>query len=252
MINNNCGSEVSWFSISFDRVADVYDRTRSLPAKVMRRLIEVLTIELDGCKKILDLGIGTGRFADPLQRVGFDVFGIDISKKMISNAKGKGVKHLLLGDARSLPFKDKAFDATICIHLLHLISEWNKALREVCRVSQYALFSLYYAHRDPVREAYDQLLRKYGYVRRRPGKSEQELKDLLNPTKFLFVSSYDTHADDRLINLEQRTSSSQWEMPESVNLKIVDELKTEFAGKTFEQELYLLMWAIDSLKILCC
>jgi hypothetical protein len=66
------------------------------------------------------------------------------------------------------------------------------------------------------------------------------------------VSSYDTHADDHLINLEQGTSSSQWEIPETVNLKIVDKLKNEFAGKTFRQELYLLMWAIDSLKILCC
>jgi ubiquinone/menaquinone biosynthesis C-methylase UbiE len=238
-------------NISFDRVADIYDRTRSLPGKVMGRLIEVLTIELDGCKEILDLGTGTGRFAGPLQSVGFDVFGVDISKKMISNAKGKGVKHLLLGDASCLPFKDKTFDATICIHLLHLITEWNKTLREVCRVSQYAMFSLCYAHKDPVREAYDQLLRKQGYVRRRPGKSEQELKDLLNPTKFLFVSSYNTHADDRFVNLEQRTASSQWEIPQSVNLKIVGELKTEFAGKTFRQELYLLMWTIESLKILC-
>lgn len=239
------GSEVSR---SFDRVAEIYDATRTLPGEVMKRLMETLSAELKGCTGILDVGVGTGRLAEPLQGAGFEVVGIDISRKMAGKAREKGLKQLLLADARFLPFKSEAFDAAICVHVLHLISEWRKVLQEICRVSRFAMFSLSNTYRNPVREAYGRLLQRYGYEGHRPGISEQQLEDLSLPAKSLFVSSYDVHADDSLTSLEQQASSSQWEIPEDVNLKIVEELKTRFVGKIFKQELHLLAWDINSLK----
>ena len=239
------GSE---FSRSFDRVAEIYDATRGLPGEVMERLMETLSAELNGCTEILDIGVGTGRLAEPLQDAGFEVVGIDISRKMAGKAREKGVKQLLLADASFLPFKPEAFDAAICVHVLHLISEWRKVLQEICRVSRSAMFSLSNTPRNPVREAYRRLLRRYGYEGHRPGMSEQQLEDLSLSAKSLFVSSYDVHADGSLTSLEQQASSSQWEIPEDVNLKIVEELKTRFVGKVFKQELFLLVWDINSLK----
>jgi ubiquinone/menaquinone biosynthesis C-methylase UbiE len=230
-------------------VAEIYDKTRSLPNEVMKRLIKTLSFELKNCTKILDVGVGTGRLAEPLQKTGFEVVGIDISRRMMSKAKEKGLQDLLLADARFIPFKDKTFDVAISVHVLHLISEWKKTLREVCRVTRHAMFSLYNARKDPVREAYYRMLKQYGYERRYPGKSEQDLKDLITPTKSLFVTSYDIFADDRLINLQQGTSSSQWEVPEHLNVKVVEQLKTEFAGEIFRQDLYLQAWEIDSLRV---
>jgi len=215
----------------------------------MKRLIKTLSFELKDCTKILDVGVGTGRLAEPLQKAGFEVVGIDISRRMMSKAKEKGLQDLLLADARFIPFKDKTFDVAISVHVLHLISEWKKTLREVCRVSRHAMFSLYNARKDPVREAYYRMLKQYGYERRYPGKSEQDLKDLITPTKSLFVTSYDIFADDRLINLQQGTSSSQWEVPEHLNVKVVEQLKTEFAGEIFRQDLYLQAWEIDFLRV---
>lgn len=229
-------------------MAEIYDKTRSLPNEVMKRLIKTLSFELKDCTKILDVGVGTGRLAEPLQKAGFEVVGIDVSGRMMSKAKEKGLQDLLLADARFIPFKDKTFDVAISVHVLHLISEWKKTLREVCRVTRHAMFSLYNARKDPVREAYYRMLKQYGYERRYPGKSEQDLKDLITPTKSLFVTSYDIFADDRLINLQQGTSSSQWEVPEHLNLRVVEQLKTEFAGEIFRQDLYLQAWEIDSLK----
>jgi ubiquinone/menaquinone biosynthesis C-methylase UbiE len=239
---------VSQFSRSFDRVAEIYDSTRSLPSEVMKRLVKTLSVELDGCTRVLDVGVGTGRLAKPMQDAGFEVFGVDISRKMAGKAREKGLKQLLLADARFLPFKPEIFDAAICVHVLHLMSEWRKALQEICRVSRSAMFSLSDTHRNPVREAYARLLQRYGCERHRPGISEHELKDLSHPAKSLFVSSYDVYADDSLASLEQQASSSQWEIPRDVNSNIVEELKTRFAGKIFKQELYLLVWDIDSLK----
>jgi ubiquinone/menaquinone biosynthesis C-methylase UbiE len=240
--------EVLEFSWSFDRVADIYDRTRGLPSEAMEKLIKTMSAELKDCKRILDVGVGTGRFAEPLQKAGFDIVGIDISKKMMIKAKGKGVQNLLLADATSIPFMDKVFDAAISVHVLHLISKWKKTLKEVCRVTRHAMLSLDYAREDPVHKAYYSLLKWHGHERHHPGKSEQELKDLINPTRTQFATSYDVSADDCLANLKQRTCSRQWEVPEHVNLKIMKRLKPQFAGKIFRQEIYLQTWKIDSLE----
>jgi ubiquinone/menaquinone biosynthesis C-methylase UbiE len=234
--------------VSFDRVADIYDRTRSLPDEAMTRLVKALASELDGCKGILDVGVGTGRFALPLQKAGLDVIGIDISRKMISKAQDKRVRNLMFADARLLPFKQKAFDVAISVHLLHLISNWQLTLVEICRVTRSFLVSLSYANKEPVGEAYDQLLRRYGYERHRLGKSERELKDVVAPAKCVPVTAYETLSDVSLANFAQRTSSSQWEIPVEVNQKVVDELRGRFAGKTFTQELGILIWRIDDLR----
>jgi ubiquinone/menaquinone biosynthesis C-methylase UbiE len=242
--------EVSQISISFDRVADVYDQTRSLPSETMRKLVKTLANELSGCNKILDVGMGTGRFSKPLQDVGFEVVGVDISRKMISKAREKGVNSMLLSDACSLPFKGNAFDASICVHVLHLISHWKTALLEACRVTNNFMVSLFYAAKDPVREAYYALMKNYGYARHWPG-AEGDLKDIVSPAKSVFACSYKMFADDRLANFAQRASSSQWQIPENLNRKVVQELRSQFAGKVFTQQLYVLMWKIDDLKIFC-
>jgi ubiquinone/menaquinone biosynthesis C-methylase UbiE len=199
----------------------------------------------------LDAGVGTGRFAKPLQDSGFEVVGIDIAKKMISKAVERGVSGLLLSDVCFLPFKDNSFDATVCIHVLHLISEWKTALKEICRVTRSVMVSMFYVHENPVREAYNRLLERYGYKTRRPGKGEWELKNLVTPSRSVFVASYDRGVDERLEYLRQRVYSNQWSIPEDVNEKIVDELKTRFSGKVFHQELRLLVWDVENLRAFC-
>ncbi len=237
--------------IPFNSVAHIYDKTRGPPEHVMKQLLEALTSELSDYRTIMDAGVGTGRFAKPLQDSGFKVVGIDIAKKMMSKSVERGVSNLLIGDACFLPFKDNSFDATVCIHLLHLISEWKTALQEICRVTQIVMFSMIYVHANPIREAYSRLLKSYGHKSRRLGKGEWELKNLVKPSRSVFAASYETKADETLAYLRQRAYSYQWEIPEDVNEKIVDELKSQFAGKVFHQELRLLIWDIDNLKAFC-
>jgi len=237
--------------ISFNSVAHIYDRTRGPPEHVMKQLLQTLTSELSSYRTIFDAGVGTGRFARSLQDGGFEVVGIDIAKKMISRAAEKGADNLFFGDVCFLPFKDNSFDATICIHLLHLISECKTALQEICRVTRSVMASIFYVHKNPIRETYNCLLKGYGYESRRRGKGEWELKNPVRPSKSVFVASYDTDADKRLAHLSQRAYSSQWDIPEDVNEKVVDKLKSQFAGKVFRQELRLLIWDICYLKAFC-
>jgi SAM-dependent methyltransferase len=217
----------------------------------MDKLIDAMVTELQSCKTILEVGVGTGRLAGPLRKAGYELTGIDISVRMIRKAKEKSIEQLVLADARFLPLLPMAFDATISVHVLHLIADWKKVLQEICRVTRHSMFSVGDRRRNPVREAYGCLLEKYGHKRHRQGKSEQELSELFRPVKSLFIASYDVSADTSLINLERRTSSSQWGIPEDINLKIIQELRREFAAKIFKQDLYLLKWDIDLLRTCC-
>jgi len=95
----------------------------------MNKILKTLKEELEGYERILDVGVGTGRFSKPLQDAGFEVVGVDISKKMLGKACERGTEDLIVSDASSLPFQDSIFDASISIGTLHLIAEWKSALR---------------------------------------------------------------------------------------------------------------------------
>lgn len=237
--------------ISFDCASEIYDKTRGPPKAVMKQLVETLINELRGYTTVLDAGVGTGRFAKPLQDGGFEVVGIDIAKKMINKAVEKSVCSLIRGDACFLPFRDNSFDVAICVHLLHLISEWKAALKEICMVTGKAIVSIDYVRRNPIREAYDRLLKSCGCESRRLGKGEWELKKLVKPSKSVFVAHFDNNADEYLSHLRQKAYSSQREIPEDVNKRVVDELERQFSGKVFPQELRLLLWDINDLKVYC-
>ncbi|HUV97904.1 MAG TPA: class I SAM-dependent methyltransferase, partial [Candidatus Paceibacterota bacterium] len=143
--------------ISFDCAAQIYDKTRGPPERVMDKLVKSLIAELRSYGTILDAGVGTGRFAKPLQDNDFELVGADISAGMLRKAVERGVDSLLRSDVCFLPFKAGSFDATVCVHLLHLVSEWKMALREICRVTRKALVTTVYANKNPIQQAYKSL-----------------------------------------------------------------------------------------------
>jgi ubiquinone/menaquinone biosynthesis C-methylase UbiE len=123
-------------SVSFDRAADYYDRTRSLPEPVMARLIPMLLAEIPRDGRCLEIGVGTGRIALPLARAGVSMVGVDISREMLRRLVGNaGVRpQVVIGDATRLPFGEGDFASVIAAHVLHLIPDWKQAIAEVIRV----------------------------------------------------------------------------------------------------------------------
>jgi SAM-dependent methyltransferase len=124
--------------VSFDRAAEYYDQTRALPAAALAGVVEQLSRELAGRARCLEIGVGTGRIALPLAEAGVAMAGIDVSAPMVGRllekAGGRAPFPVALADATRLPFRDGAFGAALCVHVLHLIPQWQAAVDELLRV----------------------------------------------------------------------------------------------------------------------
>ena len=124
-------------SFRFDRLAASYDRLR--PAgEAWMELSERTLAGLQGCRRLLDVGCGTGRFAVlAKRRLGGRVWGLDPSAEMLAEAKarpgaaGIGWKQ---GAAEQLPFRSGWFDAAHMHLVVHTLADRPAALGEVARV----------------------------------------------------------------------------------------------------------------------
>lgn len=86
-------------------------------------------------KKILDIGVGTGRILNLLFQKNSEVWGIDVSEGMLKIAKDRFPQlNILEGDFRDLPFKDEEFDFLISTFVLVHIRELKEAFLEAYRV----------------------------------------------------------------------------------------------------------------------
>jgi len=113
---------------------------------------------------VLDVACGPGNFSREFARVVGDgglVVGIDASRPMLERAvretSGTGLDNLALvhGDAVSLPFRDRSFDAVCCFAALHLFADPFSALDDMRRVlgpgGRIALFTTCRGRSTPLR-----------------------------------------------------------------------------------------------------
>lgn len=125
-------------SVSFDRAAEYYDGTRAMAPEAGRAVTELLSEELSGRGRVLEIGVGTGRIALPLHEAGTRITGIDLSLPMMdvlrSKGEGRAPLPLALADATGLPFADDSFGGAVVCHVFHLIPQWTEAAAELIRV----------------------------------------------------------------------------------------------------------------------
>lgn len=129
---------VSSGSVSFDRAASYYDRTRPISPTALPRVMELLGGELEGRGRCLEVGVGTGILSLPLAERGVSMAGLDLSRAMLERlrekAGGAAPLPLVQGDATAMPFRDEAFGGAVIRHVLHLIPDWERAVDETLRV----------------------------------------------------------------------------------------------------------------------
>lgn len=220
-------------SLSFDRAAPYYDRTRARPDDVRDKVTSTLMAlgELDQGRRCLEVGIGTGRIGIPLRQRGARVLGIDLSLRMLKelHRKQPGAP-VAQADATALPFPDSCFDVAIMSHVLHVIADWRQALLEVQRVverhglllhlwterHQHAAFErLFERFRNSV-EARGGSLQRPGAPSRASGISFWHERGWSHREIEVARWEQSSSVGQVLDNLRQRIWTSTWELPQDV------------------------------------
>ena len=111
----------------FDRIAHLYDTgwvQRALYTAVQDRALDELRAWRPA--SVLDVGCGTGIFADRLDRelAPGGVAGCDLSAGMLAEGAARSRRvSWVRGDSARLPFRRGAFDAVVCTQAFHFFDQ---------------------------------------------------------------------------------------------------------------------------------
>jgi ubiquinone/menaquinone biosynthesis C-methylase UbiE len=244
-------------SFSFDRVADKFDETRFYPDTVIGDILDALEKVLVRGSRTLDAGVGTGRFAGPLQKRGYDVVGVDISPRMLDKAREKGTDNLFRGGMCALPFMDAVFGATISIHVLHLIPTWRYALGEIGRVTTDKFLSVAFnkeeSPAEELRRLYERVCEENGFEIHHPGMRERELPDLLPADRVSLIDMHEhtLEVPKLLDEYEDRILSCQWTVPDEIHEIAMEALHEKYddVEQVFSIErISLLEWNMERVR----
>ncbi len=253
---------------TFDRIADVYDETRrALDEETVRGIKDMLTKH--GCRSILEIGVGTGRVALPLISSGYEVTGVDISKRMVVKASAKGMRSLFLAEGSRVPFREKSFDATLMAHVFHLLDNPLPVMREAARVSGVGVFalvrkrtgtrpwSLFYGGDDSAaggkqsdsdddeatrkfieerRERFRKIFQKYHWDPSRSflnWRREWEILETYPPDDLKEVSDVivKESVEERISRFEKGGYSSMSRMPDEMRKEIIEEIRSSSSSR---------------------
>jgi ubiquinone/menaquinone biosynthesis C-methylase UbiE len=233
----------------FDRTAEIYDETREpLTDEALDKA--ALILSKDGCRQILEVGVGTGRIARPLMRRNFELVGIDFSRGMLAKAKAKGVEHLVMGEANHLPFEDKAFDAAVMAHVLHLLESPAETFGKLTRVARNEII-VFLRKRDEsspspggeeilgIRQTFRKVAEEMGYALpprrgdwRERFRSENEFLSTFPPDELVTIQDVPvvTTVGERLSFFEKRAYGYLSDVPDPLFREAVERVKSSMDG----------------------
>ncbi len=127
------------------------ERLRSADRLARLDVEHVVALSTEGLsvKSVLDVGTGTGVFAEAFSKLGMRVSGIDTNSELLAIARG----HVPDGQfheapAEKIPFEDAMFDLVFFGVVLHETDDALAALREAHRVATGRVAVLEWPYRD--------------------------------------------------------------------------------------------------------
>ncbi|MDY6787582.1 MAG: class I SAM-dependent methyltransferase [candidate division WOR-3 bacterium] len=113
---------------AFDKYSDMYEEWFEENRYAYLSEIEAVRKLLPDFENGLEIGAGSGRFAEPLgiKR------GVEPSEKMASIARTRGIK-ITIGQAEDLPFNDNEFNLELMVTSICFLDDIEKSLSESFR-----------------------------------------------------------------------------------------------------------------------
>jgi len=134
-----------------DRKCHNLEKLRSPERLALLEVDRVVQFTLEGISagSILDIGTGSGLFAEAFMKQGLEVTGIDEQEKMLAAARSFVPEgEFRIASAESLPFPDEGFDLAFLGHVLHESETPLRVLQEARRVSRQRVSILEWPYRE--------------------------------------------------------------------------------------------------------
>lgn len=116
----------------YNKIAKEFSDTRYRPWSCVESFLDKIQ---SGCK-LGDIGCGNGK--NMKYRKDCENFGCDFSEELVSICKSDGL-NVIYGDVLDIPFETDSFHYTICIAVIHHLSnveKRKKAINEIMRVTK--------------------------------------------------------------------------------------------------------------------
>ncbi|MEI6876672.1 MAG: methyltransferase domain-containing protein [Spirochaetota bacterium] len=126
------------------------DRLRNPERIALMEVPRVISLSLEGpaARNVLDVGTGTGVFAEAFATAGLEVTGLDVNPELLAVARGLVPSaRFQEGLAEHLGFPDRSFDLVFFGLVLHETDDALMALKEAHRVTSGRVAILEWAHR---------------------------------------------------------------------------------------------------------
>jgi ubiquinone/menaquinone biosynthesis C-methylase UbiE len=108
-----------------------------------------LCLEKGQFENVLDVGTGSGLFAEAFAECGLQVSGVDVNPEMlVSTRRFVSEGDFREGTAEALPFSDDSFDLVFLGVVLHESDDVLKTLQETLRVARKQVCILEWPYRD--------------------------------------------------------------------------------------------------------
>ena len=128
-----------------------FEKLRSPKRLALLEVERVVDLSLEGAgvKSILDVGTGTGLFAEAFQPSVDEIAGIDINAEMLEVAKASVPSAKFReGSSETIPFEDNSYDLVFLGHVLHESDRPLDALIEAKRVAKKRVTVLEWPYED--------------------------------------------------------------------------------------------------------
>ncbi len=186
----------------FEEGAVEYDLWFEKNSKIYDSELNALKLCFEENKKTIEIGVGTGVFAEKL---GIKE-GIEPSEDMAKIAKKRGIK-VIKGVAEDLPLKDDSYEQVFMITVDCFLNNIDKAFSEIHRILKSGgIFNLAFINKDTklgeIYEANKENDKNYKWADFRGAK---EIIEILEKNGFEISESYNTIEDfeDRLYEVKK-------------------------------------------------